>query len=197
MSKQTGLPIGTFKNMDKHPTIDGLLFRGYGKRKGGKVGEDWTTVEAMQRREERKAEYAQLEKSKKAKAILAAKYREGDPEKHREAVRRSHRKNRDVRAAYAKEYRERNRPYFAEREARRRARINKSCESKSSIDRMLIKQVYLCSKRVSECTGLQWQVDHIKPISKGGTHDVQNLQVVPKAWNQSKSNKNSNRIKTL
>ncbi len=195
--KATGLPVGTFKNMDEHPTIEGLVFRGYGKRKGGKIGEDWTTVEAMQKRQDRKEEYAQLAESKKANAVRASAYRANDPEKHREAVRRSNRKHKEKRATYNREYRERNHAYFAESEGNRRAEINKSDSSNSMVDRSLIKQIYICSRRLSQCTGFGWHVDHIKPISIGGEHAPHNLQVVPQRWNQVKNNTNSNRIKTL
>jgi hypothetical protein len=39
--------------------------------------------------------------------------------------------------------------------------------------------------KFSNCT---WHVDHIIPISKGGTSEASNLQVVPALWNQQKSN---------
>lgn len=38
-----------------------------------------------------------------------------------------------------------------------------------------------------------FQVDHIKPVTKGGLHHPLNLQVVPTYWNQSKCNRNDNR----
>lgn len=195
--KSTGLPVGTFKNMDRHPTIEGLVFRGYGKRKGGKIGEDWITTEAMLKREAKKAEYRKRPEIAMLKAIASRKSRRENPDKHREAVKKCHRKYKDRRAAYAKEYRERNRAYFAESEARRRARINDSSEPQSVTDKLIIRQIYAYSKRLGECTGFQWHVDHIKPISLGGAHVISNLQVVPQVWNQSKRNRNSDRIQTL
>ncbi len=197
MSKSTGLPVGTFKNMDEHPTIGGLVFRGYGKRKGGKIGEDWTTLEAMEHREERKAAYRKTPVAMKSKAMSSRRARASDPEKHRESVRRSNRKHKDKRAEYNRKYRERNQAYFAESEASRRAKINISDNSNSIVDRSQIKQLYICSRRLSQCTGFGWHVDHIKPISIGGEHAPHNLQVVPQRWNQVKNNTNSNRIKIL
>jgi hypothetical protein len=39
--------------------------------------------------------------------------------------------------------------------------------------------------------GGKWHVDHIVPVSKGGTSAPHNLQVVPASWNRRKSNKHS------
>jgi len=43
----------------------------------------------------------------------------------------------------------------------------------------------------AQCTGKAWHVDHIIPVSKGGTSAANNLQVVPALWNRKKSNKYS------
>lgn len=43
----------------------------------------------------------------------------------------------------------------------------------------------------AQCTGKAWHVDHIIPVSKGGTSAANNLQVVPAFWNRKKSNKYS------
>ena len=39
--------------------------------------------------------------------------------------------------------------------------------------------------------GSEWQIDHILPVSKGGTNEYTNIQVVPAKWNKQKSNKHS------
>ena len=49
----------------------------------------------------------------------------------------------------------------------------------------------LCKLRES-LTGIKWHIDHIVPVSKGGSSGCHNLQVVPAKWNQSKSNKHTN-----
>lgn len=56
---------------------------------------------------------------------------------------------------------------------------------------VLTEAVKLCSMRKS-ATGINWHVDHIVPVSKGGSAEFDNLQVVPAYWNQSKSNRHSN-----
>jgi hypothetical protein len=37
----------------------------------------------------------------------------------------------------------------------------------------------------------KWDVDHVIPVSKGGSSHAENLQVVPASWNRQKSNKHS------
>ena len=53
--------------------------------------------------------------------------------------------------------------------------------------------VCLCKLR-TKLTGRFWHVDHIIPVSKGGTSTPDNLQVVPAFWNRKKSNKHTERF---
>lgn len=46
---------------------------------------------------------------------------------------------------------------------------------------------YKEARRLSTETGVPHEVDHITPVSKGGLHHFQNLQVLTKAANQAKS----------
>jgi hypothetical protein len=50
--------------------------------------------------------------------------------------------------------------------------------------------VRLCHMRAAS-TGIRWEIDHIVPV-KGrhvcGLHNAHNIQVVPKSWNEKKSN---------
>ena len=56
-----------------------------------------------------------------------------------------------------------------------------------------INQMYLLRSRLTRCLGIEFHLDHTIPISKGGTHTIGNLEVVPASWNESKSDRHCNR----
>ena len=45
---------------------------------------------------------------------------------------------------------------------------------------------YAIANRVSKCLGIPHDVDHIVPLSLGGSHCHRNLQVIPATWNYRK-----------
>jgi hypothetical protein len=50
------------------------------------------------------------------------------------------------------------------------------------------------SRLREQTLGGNWHVDHIVPVSKGGTARADNLQVVPAVWNRQKSNLHTKRF---
>lgn len=52
-----------------------------------------------------------------------------------------------------------------------------------------ISSIYKLCRALSEATGVQHHVDHIKPVSKGGMHVPDNLQILTQEDNLKKSNK--------
>ena len=195
--KSTGMPTGTFKNFDQHPTIDGLVFRGYGKRKSGKLGEDWITTEAMESRESKKRSYANSPESITRKNELTAGYRAKDPQKFRDATNAWRARNPEKVAEGNSEYRKSHLEYFAAAESRRRSIILNSAQVNNAIEKCIVDGMYVVARRLSDCTGFGWEVDHIVPLSLGGGHTPNNLQVVPQKWNRVKKNTNTDKIKTL
>lgn len=56
----------------------------------------------------------------------------------------------------------------------------------SEVESLMIKYRYEDARRLSKETGIEYHVDHIIPLSKGGPHLPWNLQVITKAQNLSK-----------
>lgn len=52
---------------------------------------------------------------------------------------------------------------------------------------ILVIQIYVVASRVSKCLGIPHDVDHIVPLSLGGAHSIENLQVLPSRLNRKKN----------
>jgi len=64
----------------------------------------------------------------------------------------------------------------------------------SADDFWVLQEAVLLARLREKMVGGKWHVDHIVPVSKGGTSEPSNLQVVPACWNRQKSNKHSKRF---
>jgi CRISPR/Cas system Type II protein with McrA/HNH and RuvC-like nuclease domain len=64
----------------------------------------------------------------------------------------------------------------------------------NEFDSWVLKEAVHLTRLRNKLCGGRWHVDHIIPVSKGGLCSHNNLQVVPASWNQSKSNKHTNRF---
>jgi len=78
-------------------------------------------------------------------------------------------------------------------EAKRRDITNNAVRNMSSDEIDGINNLYTIAQEASVTTGYNWEVDHVVPLSKGGLHTLNNLQVVPATWNRSKKNNNCDR----
>ena len=75
-------------------------------------------------------------------------------------------------------------PYRENCVKRRRAAINRISLTKE--EKHAIIEVYKHAKEMSASTGIPHEVDHVIPISKGGLHHPDNLQVLTKDDNRQK-----------
>lgn len=71
----------------------------------------------------------------------------------------------------------------------RRAKKLEQTPSLSQEEKKQIQDLYWLAKDLKAVTGEEYHVDHIHPISKGGLHHPDNLQILPSDLNLKKSNK--------
>lgn len=71
--------------------------------------------------------------------------------------------------------------------ATRRANMSKAFDKNA--DNSKIKEFYIRAKLLSERTGIPHEVDHIIPVSKGGKHTENNLQILTRSENRRKASK--------
>jgi len=75
--------------------------------------------------------------------------------------------------------------------SRRRAAEKNNTPDLTHNQKLIIETIYLQRIRLEKKLGIQFHVDHVIPISKGGLHIPSNLQVLPAKLNLKKNSKNS------
>ena len=133
--------------------------------------------------------YEQSEKGRAAKKRHEAAYAASGGRAIAES-RRSNLPVSEARKAARARWSKANSSYWAATRSRRRA-LEKSL---SLDDFWILQEAVLLARLREKMVGGQWHVDHIIPVSKGGTSLPDNLQVVPAEWNRKKSNKHSERF---
>lgn len=137
----------------------------------------------------------------------AAEYHRQYREKHRESLLEADRKrywdNREERSRYAREryladresviarverWRELHPEKWLEVQRRRRARVREATVVKFSSSDLSLRMSYFGNK-CWMCSGPFEHIDHVKPISKGGSHMLSNLRPACRGCNSSKSAK--------
>lgn len=63
-----------------------------------------------------------------------------------------------------------------------------------AFDFWVLKEAVELARQRETVVGGKWHVDHILPVSKGGSSRHNNIQVVPAEWNRRKSNKHANKF---
>lgn len=142
------------------------------------------------RRLQRRESKAKTYRKHHAKNLLdRAAYRKANPEDSTKSAARARKwydANREQAMAASTARRKLNKARACEIEGRRRARMSEATDA--GANRLTISVFYSAARRVSECIGIQHHVDHIMPISRGGRHHQNNLQVLPWRINCRKHN---------
>lgn len=128
----------------------------------------------------------------KARAA-AAKYREANREVLRERARKYTAANREDRRRACREYYQRNKETC--HRSSRMYRIRKAEAEDPTACKLTMHKLYqLCAELNRRSTRRGgWAVDHTIPLTKGGLHTPDNLQVVPGLWNLKKNARHSDR----
>jgi hypothetical protein len=73
----------------------------------------------------------------------------------------------------------------------RRAELRNGLKVLTERQTQLVDQYYAYAARLTKKLNIRFHVDHTIPLSLGGKHTPDNLQVVPAKWNWSKNNRNT------
>lgn len=183
---------------------DGMIFWGYGKNY--KNNEYWLSSEqfeelSLKMRQKRKEYYLNNKKTieeKRRNRIIQNK------EKYSLIWKNEREKYKEKREAYFKEYYKNNKEkvYLANKKwrtknwgrmcgllAKYRAKKRGQTPDLSKESKMIVGTIFDQAKRLSEIIGIPFEVDHIVPISLGGSHAPSNLQVIPRSINRKKHNR--------
>ena len=94
--------------------------------------------------------------------------------------------NKERVASYNSEYKSINKHRCAEYEAKRRSKMQHDVGDN---ERAEMQYLYWLAKDLEVISGEKYHVDHIIPLSKGGEHRLNNLQILPADINLKKSDK--------
>jgi len=147
---------------------------------------EYTKVNREKISEYRK-EYLSREETKKLKAVWDKTYREKHSEVLKEKRREYYYRDHELTKERKRKNYERNREMDIIRAYQRLYKIRSL--TPPDADRTKIKEVYKLARKLTQETGIKYEVDHIVPISKGGLHHEDNLQVLPWIENRKKGNK--------
>lgn len=132
----------------------------------------------------------------------AKKWRKNNIERAREIDRQFYRRHKEKMAEKDRLYLENNREkVYAKNERWRKANLSKKNavgmrrnakklnQTPSNADKKIIMSIYQIANEMTEEHGIEYQVDHIKPLSKGGLHHESNLQILSRSLNSKKANR--------
>jgi hypothetical protein len=133
--------------------------------------------------------YEQSEKGKIAKQRHETAYKESGGRALTEK-RRSEKPISEARKVARLSWAKRNPEYFAANKSLRRTLYHTA----SDFDQFVLIEAMKLARLRRQLFDFEWHVDHVIPVSKGGTSEANNLQVVPAIWNRRKSNKHTEKF---
>lgn len=217
--REAGALLRRWKRGDVHP-VTGRIF--WSRVRDCVGGEYWVSPEKYQSLHEGDRAYQLAAKARQAERYLKNKANPSFVEKRRARTRNRYWSNPErfrkesreyyhtnkarvklkslawrranaerLRQKAKKEYRE-NPTRFFEYAAARRA-LKKGAPKEAGASAAFMRQFYITARRISRCLGIPFHVDHLRPLSKGGPHHENNLQVIPGVLNIRKGSQWSER----
>jgi 5-methylcytosine-specific restriction endonuclease McrA len=130
--------------------------------------------------------------SKEKKVVHSATYRKNNKEKIRISDAEYYQNNKERVAIYGAKYRKANPDKIAAKYARREVHKLNQTPVLTEAENQQVIDIYKKRKEL----GSNWHVDHAVPLSKGGLHHPDNLQIVLKKYNLQKGSKLNFRLPT-
>lgn len=129
------------------------------------------------------------EKQKTRSKKYITKHREKLLPIKRQRMKKWRTENPELAKAIQNKWTQNNKHRFIAYNSKQRARRKSQTSILDTEERLIINEIYNARKRISDCTGIKFHVDHIYPLSKGGFHKLSNLQLLPAIINIKKGNK--------
>lgn len=114
------------------------------------------------------------------------RYRNSVKDERTKYIEQYNSKHKERRKEYSRHWLENNRERHNANKARRRAAKKNQTPELSKLEKSMITGLYFISRVLSKSCGEPFEVDHIMPISKGGGHTYDNLQILTRAENRRK-----------
>lgn len=111
-----------------------------------------------------------------------------------ESHKRYYKENKEQWKLYNKTAYINNKSYYRAKSALRHNRKKAVNEINTKETKWILQEAYELATLRAKLLGSKWEIDHIIPISLGGKHSIDNIQVVPLAWNRRKSNKHTDKF---
>jgi len=123
-------------------------------------------------------------------------------QKHKEKINAKHKAYRDSEEGRKKELARHSRyrktekgKHLNRRITARLKHLRRTLEKEMTpLDVFTFDEAYHIRVKREKLFGFKWNIDHIIPVTKGGTNAYTNIQVVPASWNSRKGNKHTERF---
>ena len=152
--------------------------------------ECWLSEESFNKRKIQQSIYMKnwKNKNKERQAVHYKKYREGNGKfKRAEAHKNWQKENKDKANQYTYKWRDENPGKAAEQRFLRRAKNDVIQLTKN--EKMLVNEIYKLAKLCERIFNIKYHVDHVVPVSLGGSNHPSNLRVIPAQMNLEKGKK--------